>query len=363
MNSPEPVFESVSPNRNVFARVEQDANACYFYLNGENGGDFGIRSCWVRNLVRAPAQLDVSGMREGRPPMLPARYCAAPNGGKRLSADALDIVWAEEGDAAALRENGEILAIIPSWSGTNGFHGYARDCTQESPLCWPLGAPATNEQFARYARALDYWRAWDEGDGPWPQFQTSMCEEFERTFGKRSNYYLIDGGQWPPKALLRIPRSREVILSTLGMALRPQPTVELCFDDPALHRRVELGACLPPGLADESIKRVAAYLSGQSCYPWAHFTFLGSGHTMPSDVFAELSAGALPFVLLTHELPAISTPSLPRFRGDPVRLLWMTPISAREQEFAEVHGSLSLLERLSAKNSGWPRDFSRKEVA
>ena len=44
-----------------------------------------------------------------------------------------------EGNAAALYEGGVLLAIIPPWSGTNGFHGYARDSIGEGPVAWEIG--------------------------------------------------------------------------------------------------------------------------------------------------------------------------------------------------------------------------------
>ena|SRR5438105_9496349 len=140
-NQAECLLEDCSPNGNIFAVVEQNADTCYFYLNGDKSTNFGLKSCWVRNIRAAPDTLDVAAMRDGIPPMLPRNSCRHPKGAEPLKPSGLSVVWAEEGDAAALRDNGENIAVIPSWSGHNGFHGYARDCIGESPLCWELGTP------------------------------------------------------------------------------------------------------------------------------------------------------------------------------------------------------------------------------
>ena len=61
----EPVTESIevlsdiSPYGLVQAVVEQDERVIYFYLFGAEHTDFGMRSCWVRNLRPAP-ESDIS---------------------------------------------------------------------------------------------------------------------------------------------------------------------------------------------------------------------------------------------------------------------------------------------------------------
>jgi hypothetical protein len=362
MSKSECLLEDWSPNGNVFALVEQDEATCYFYLHDNQRADFGVKSCWVRNLGPAPDTLNVSAMRDGVQPALPARFCRHREGTAPLRSENLSVIWAEEGDAAALRENREILAIIPCWSGRNGFHGYARDCNGESPLCWELGSPDTNAQFERYGRASEFWKSWDQAPGPWPAFRDQLCDAVERHFGKHSNYYAIDGGKWPPKALLRMPQTETTILVTIGMSLRPQPAIELYFENPCPHRRVELAISLHTSVAEEGIKRIASYLSGQSGYPWAFHTFFGNGHTLPADAFAAVSEGAFPFALLQHQPGAECPIDLPPFRGDPVNLLWLTPISRREQKYAEENGSAQLAHKLQLQGAFWGHRFERAEV-
>lgn len=73
--------------------------------------DFGVKSCWVRNLIEAPEKLETKLMEKGVPPMLTKEFCKFPKGQESLNADNLEIVWLE-GDGAALLENGEILCVI-----------------------------------------------------------------------------------------------------------------------------------------------------------------------------------------------------------------------------------------------------------
>ncbi len=357
MSAPMVLLETVSPNGGVLAVVEQDADTCYFYLKGDDP-DFGIKSCWVRNLRTAPEQIDVARMREGIPPMLPRGVCRHPAGAPPLSGEKLKIVWSEEGDSAALEDEAGLLAIIPLWSGRDGFSGYARDCVGETPLCWALGTAETNVQFERFRRAAEFWHSWD--GKVWPAFQSAGCVAVTRALGVYSNYYAIDGGNWPPKALLRIPRNADVLLVTVGVALRPQPGAELHYEDPSPHRRIELGAVVDAAVGDAAVKRVASYLSAQSCYPWERHTFFGDGHTMPADVFAELSGGRLSFALFLAKPPGVPAVNFPSFRGDPVTLLWMIPISAKEQLFAEEHASAALVARLAL--TARPSSFDRAPV-
>jgi hypothetical protein len=361
-NRPKCLLEDYSPIGNVVAVVEQDTHTCYFYLYGDKAIEFGVKSCWVRNLAAAPAILDAAGMRAGVPPMLPRNFCKHPDDSAPLQSAALSVVWSEEGDAAALRENDEIIAIIPSWSGEDGFHGYARDCVGQSSLCWELGTPESNVQFSRYQKALEYWNSWSAGNGPWPDFKSRMMEAIECRVGKHSNYYAIDGGKWPPKAMLRIPDGDSVLLVTLGMSLRPQPRVELNYEDPAPYRRVELGISLNSSLPPEAINQIAKYMSGQTAYPWHFHTYLGSGHTLPADTFAEISGGMLPFALLQSRPEFEPIIQLPQFRGDPVTLLWMHPISEREKTFAEENGSAQLAGKLHEQGLDRRHSLRRPEV-
>jgi len=349
------VLASVSPNGNVEAYVEQDDRCAYLYLRGVDEAPvrpiFGLRACWVRNLGPAPASFSAADMRQGLAPMLPLAYCAHPAGAAPLSGEAIRIVWFEEGDAAALLEGDSVLAVIPAWSGQKGFHGYARDCTSETPVAWPLHAD--NILIGRIRAAEEFWRSWDVGD-PWKTVQQAATGSVAAGFGEPTNYYAIDGGVWPPQALLRCVRDDAVVLVTCGMQLRPQPTVELYTQDPRPFRRIELGLAIERRLFELAPDRIMSWLSGQAKYPWQRLSWFGHGHTMPCDSIPSGPSGQAFTAMLVLGDPADAPQVMfPPFRTDPVTLLWLIPISEGEREIAQHHGSAELARLLSAERHGF----------
>lgn len=359
MSEPIVLLEDPSPNGNGVAVVEQDDRVACFYFMTEIDGEKLIRTCWVRNLQPAPEVLDALGMREGIPPMMPRAHCKHPDGAPPLDPQNVRIVWSEEGDAAALYERDELLAVIPSWSGSSGFDGFARDCIGDGPIAWELSD--TNVSHQRYAKAAEYWRSWDDDD-LWPVYQDKMLGAMQQAFGPHSRYFAIDGGNWPPKALVWLNYGSSAILSTIGVSLRSQPAVELSVENPSPFRRIELAVCLDVSIGENAIKEVAAYISGQSGLPWSQNTWLGHGHTLPSDVFERLSAGRMPCVIFSNQHPVVSIPALPSFCDDPVSVLWMIPISEREREFAVRSGSSALFERLFSQEPAALISWRRDEV-
>ncbi len=83
MNEPKILCSSVSPNGNIEAVAEEDDRVVYFYLFPQPGTSFSMKSCWVRNLATAPENLDVDGIRQGMPPLLPRSLCRHPEGRQR----------------------------------------------------------------------------------------------------------------------------------------------------------------------------------------------------------------------------------------------------------------------------------------
>jgi hypothetical protein len=335
----EVLFEDVGPNGNIQAVVEADEDVCYFYLFGAEETKFGMKSVWVRNHSPAPDTLNVEGMKAGNPPQNPKAHCRHPAGLPSLKQDQLRVVWLPEGDGAALFEGTELLAIIPPWSGYKGFHGFARDALGDGQLAWEIGD--SNVLIDRFQQAESYWQKWD--DNPWPAVQDSLLTNIEKAFGSHTNYYAIDGGNWPPKAIVRIPYADCVVLITLGVSLRPQPQVEMSTEQPELLRRIELGVVLPASWPDEAIKQFASYLSAQSTLPWSRYTWLGAGHTIPCDSWQNRNYDV---ALLQAHHPAVPNPLFEPMFGDPVNLLWFMPITATERQTAMDQGSPQLIQSL-----------------
>ena len=237
--------------------------------------------------------------------------------------------------------------MIPSWSGYDGFEGYARDCVQEGPLCWPF--TSDNVLRERIRAADEFWSSWDGPSSPWEEIQESQLDAYTRQLGRYEKYYGIDGGNWPPKALLRTPVPGGIALTTVGVGLRPQPHVEMAGDDAAPYRRIELGIGLSEH-ASTFFERSGKYISAQSSLPWDQISWLGNGHTVPCDAFTQTSFTA---ILLTAGPPSGPRVTLPNFRGDAVTLLWMIPITEAERRFAIEFGSKALSQRLTESGVSW----------
>ena len=86
------LFEA-SPYQNVNAIVQHDGRAVYFYLSGDE--HFGIRACWVRNLIHAPYVINQKDLDAGTPPVMPRTHCRNPGGGVLPDPASLEVVWFE----------------------------------------------------------------------------------------------------------------------------------------------------------------------------------------------------------------------------------------------------------------------------
>jgi hypothetical protein len=258
-------------------------------------------------------------------------------------------VWFEEGDGAALLEGDEVLAVIPGWSGEGGFQGYARDCTGHSKLCWELGDwGPDNAMVQRLRSAADFWSAWDKSPTPWEQVSDAIIDSVGKGVGPHQKYYAIDGNEWPPKALMQIPVRGGTALVTVGVCLRPQPNVERYMEDPSPCRRIELGICVDESFDQSQIDAIASYTSTETTRPWDQFTWLGLGHTIACNFIPGFPA------VILHTAPAGMPPiKLPAFRGDPVNLLWMIPITESELTFSMQKGGKALLKLLDWRKVHW----------
>jgi len=253
-----------------------------------------------------------------------------------------------EGDGVALLEDEGFLAVIPPWSGEDEFPGYARDCVGQSPVCWELEDPS--EINDRIAKADRYWSAWEQDDTPWPHCQEAFMDAYETVLGKHSGYYAIDGGRWPPKAVARFDGPDRTYLLTLGVSLRPQPSVDMHCAEPADFQRIELAACLSSETSGGTVTRLGGYLSSWAAIPWEQFTFLAHGHTIRCDGLSDdpvlRKFTAVLLVEAPRGAPDFDTPST---GGERVSLLWVVPITSVEQQIAERGGSEELLQRFPAE--------------
>ncbi len=332
------LFEA-GPYGNLDAIVQHDHRVVYFYLNGPE--PFGTRACWVRNLQTGPWMLNKDEMAEGIPPMLPRTHCTESAGQPIPNPQDLEIVWLEEGNGAALKETGKTIAMIPPWSGIDGFHGYAAACASESPLCWPM--PENPQLATRIRRAEDFWRSCQqEANHPFAILQPQIMDVYHRRFGEEEKYFSLDGGQFPPRGAALFRTSDDsgdpsIVIATVGMSFRPQPNVELFVEEPRGLRRIELAISIHRDATETELQPLLETISGLAAYPWQNWTWYGPGHTCPLAGLGSLLGDEFEFFLFVSEnqLKTTSAVPIPDFRNDPVNLLWMLPITAVEHRALE----------------------------
>jgi len=340
--------EEKGPNGNVTAIVEDDGRSVYLYLEGDEASGFGTRAVWVRNRQKAPWLMEVERMQAGQAPMLQARYVADPEGGPPLHPDKLEFLWFEDGEGVALLEEGDILAVLPPWSGVKGFAGYARDCVLESPFCEPLGTPETNPLvFRLLAEAARFWNDWDETT--WPKLQERFLTSFRKAFGRERQVYEVGQDRFPPSLLAQYARDGAHVLVTGGMSIRPQPRIDRSGPEAEPFRRIELAMAVDAALLPDPLPLVR-WLAGQSTLPWDRYTWLGEGHTIGCSALAPLGFEAVVLVRSPTGAPPLH---LPHVRDQHVELLWALPITAAEQAASGGDGARLLALLREAGAAGW----------
>lgn len=333
---PENLLFETSPYGSLDAIVEHDGRAVFFYLSGQGRSDdkFGTRACWVRNLVPGPFVINEDEMKEGVPPALPRTHCKYSDGRPVPKTDELEIVWFEEGNGAALIETPEsgirtTLAVIPPWSGLEGFHGYADECAAENAICWPM--PTNPQLFKRINRAREFWDACQSTDEhPFTQLQEEILASYKSVMGCEVNYFAIDGGHFPPRGLATYESGDDFMAATVGMSLCPQPIVEMHVGDPKNFRRVEIAIRLKGSIEMDAKNRILQQISGLAAMPWRNWTWLGPKHTCGFDSLSTVLANDFQNVRIERDgwqPEEKMTFELPSFREDPVNLLWLIPVA------------------------------------
>jgi hypothetical protein len=133
------------------------------------------------------------------------------------------------------------------------------------------------------------------------------------------------------------------------------PVVEQQGDDPSAAARIELAIATTMPSTDAA--RIFLWLAQ---YPWREITWLGSGHTLPwyhEPATFPLSGGNEAVLLLAEPGALIGpeVPDLDRFTvsSEPVRWLWIIPVSERERLLAAERGLDSLVSQLAAQRRSW----------
>lgn len=360
------VLSEVSPYGSRRLVIESDGVVTAAYLKDVRGNVVG--AAWLANHQKAPAELDRSRVEAGLAPLMPASHVRHPEGREPVRAGSLDVVWFEEGDGVAVMEAGELLCVIPGWSDmSRGIPGYSRDVKRQSPYAFPLD-DESDEFTPRIKRAREHWEICAK-EGSWADFQQSVLGHLLQRLGPGGHYWHDVGRQHPGGKSGVAPTvgvsERPVqdgrdytVLSTVGMSRQRMPTIELYEDDVSPHSRIELAVAttLPS-------QRAGSIFPWLSQYPWRSVTWFAPGdvvkwyhqaHTFPLNSEKSQWEG----VLLLEDPSRLAGPVPPGLAGlsiggDPVRWLWLVPITAEEYRYAKNEGSDALVRRLAKQGRSW----------
>ncbi len=328
------LVEEWSPVSDIQAVVEKSDKNYYFYLwINPNGPAPEMRACWICNRVKAPKDMDEAFAVEGESPCMPSEFVDHDPSGIELDDSSLSVQWFEEGDSAAVLSGDKIIAVIPCFSGYNGFYGYSVYAKGTGPFAWEL--KGANQRFEEEVkRSKDFWGFFEDKDF-WGKTQEFHMNALNRFFGKEEKYYAIDGGKFPPKALVQGRKDNILYAVTLGVSMIPMPKVEMYYQDEYRDfRRMELGfAC--DARFEGLLNLFASTMSGLASYPWNELTFFGHGHTVP---FRNIKGRDYLLFLNDRLLSGTCSPEYGDYMGEKINLLWLVPITADDKAFIEENG-------------------------
>ena len=351
------LLDSVSPYGSRRVVVEYDGATTSAYLHDRSGS---IAATWIANHQQAPETVDLSRLRAGASPEMPADHTKHPGGRPPINPSSLRAVWLEEGDGVAILENGEPLAVIPGWSSVaSGMPGYSRDVIGQTPFAWSLDD--AREGFStRISQSGQFWR-WRASAGSWALFQQALLGHLLARLGPGGGYWDVSGGKTPSVGVSErppVPRRPFTVLSTVGMSGQRMPVVEQTGEGADGRARIELA--LATTMPSAEAARIFLWL-GQ--FPWREISWLGSGHSVPwyHEPATFPLGGGNDAVLLLDDPSRLPGPEVPRLDGfrssnEPVRWLWIIPINERERRLARERTTASLVTQLAVQRRSWVYD-------
>ena len=328
------LLNETNPYGTWTAVVEDDGRTVYLYLNPAGESHATSRAVWVRNLIPAPMAPDRAAMKGGCAPLFRAEACQHPGGLGPLKPDELDIVWFQEGNAVALFRDGKPEALIPPWSGMDGFFGYAAEAVGPDAGTVPFPEDRAGLQ-ARLDENLAFWTARSAGNF-WSSYRDQMIAHYEASYGPHKQYFAVTDRDYPPLAVVEFESHNEVVYASLGMSAQNVPDVELYEEEPGNHVRTELVWSSPA--QDTSVPGLVARVA---LYPWLASAYLGPGHLYRTGMDGTDRA----YVLFTPEFP-IARPASFQSDGYPVRFLYTFAVGDEWLQVAKTRGTEHVLSKL-----------------
>jgi hypothetical protein len=351
---PVTLLDNESPYGSRRVVVEYDGWTTAAYMHDRTDP---IAATWLANHRKAPADIDLDLLDAGHAPEMPEGHTKHPDGRAPLNQASLRAVWFEEGDGVAIFEGSELLAVIPGWSDmSKGMPGYSRDVIGQTPFGWSLDE-AMEGLGPRVTEAADFWR-WRLDQDAWAQFQQGMLGHLLDRLGPGTRYWDVSGNKPPMVGVSERPpagRRAYTVLTTVGMSCQRMPVVEQTGRDSTAKARIELAVATT--LPSNQAARIFLWLAQ---YPWREISWIGTGQTIrwyhePSSFPLGHGNEAIlfldnPAMLLGPEVPDLSGFTVGE---EPVRWLWLIPISNRERLLAQGRGSSSLVNQLASQSRSW----------
>jgi hypothetical protein len=369
---PQILVNQTNPYGSMRLLVAWDGAVTTAYLLDEPAGT--VRTVlWLANHVAAPRRLEPDDLTLEHAPVMPAESTVHPLGRGPLDPTSLRVIWFEEGDGLALVENGEALAVIPGWVDPDaGFPGFSRDAVGRTRLGWEFG-DAMDALATRVRLADRYW-TWRTNPNAWSSYQRTVLTHLRQRLGEGSRYWSADAGRMPSLGVSEYTvEGAYRVLSTVGMSCQRMPQVDRDAPDIGPLARIELAmatpilASGPDPTTDMLSSPLAGALAGAGPQllawlgqlPWRTLTWFDHGDTVAWTGTAPFPMGAQYVgVLLLSDPSLLTGPQVPDLGGmvldeDPVRWLWLVPLTAGEFKTTEDLGVDPVVGRLRVEGRGW----------
>ncbi len=337
------------------AVLEHSNDSIYLY-NHPHGESQPVKTLWVANTKKRLLSRStiMSDMQKSQQPYLPKEFCSEHAYIKDYkNSEDWELQWGLDQNSVCVFYKGDIVAIMPEWSGSNDFYGYSKGAKKENLVAWSL--TDENEQISRFKNEKSFLESWS--DEKWTTHQENIFTSYDDFTTEESRYFSADGGTWPPLGIHLHQADDVAFLASVGMSILPMPLLGMNHENLDDQRQIEL-AILTDGTQDAM--PLTSYLSSQALYPWIQGTHFDHGHTLPCKELAEMNSD-MSFMLLVEKASFLPSIGMPSFEGRNVRLLYMIPIHKSEQEFAQANCSLELLKKLEQIEN--PISLQREAVA
>ncbi len=364
---PKILYQETNPYGSMTAYLEDDGRTIYLYLQAEQNPEFDMMAVWVQNRIPAPKFREVDELQRGIAPILCADEIDQPSLDPPPLED-IRFIWTEEGDGVALFYRDELISFLPPWSGINGLHGYSKYCIKESLTAYPLGNSQHGVIAQRVQSSKDYWEFRAEKDS-WKKIQQRRLLYLEERLGKHIKYWSADGGKFPPLAIAKFyPNDYPgvVVYSTIGMSAQNMPTVELYHKNYLNHSRIELAIGIQISEEDNTELWVPHALGEIIKFPWNMRKWLGEGHSITMPRRDPNSLLDFRYFFLSNQFPSKEELEQPlqdtlfSESGQPVKFLFLLPITEEELYYVRSKGAKSFLKLISNEKKSWVHNSQRE---